>query len=306
MRIIDSLKTKAAVPVAFICATLLALLASSPSACAEQDWSGFYFGAHVGGTSNNYDIKSFDEHVDVLAQFYQELNDGVFGEVEHGFSDFSLPRDDGSSNARPTGGFQAGYNMQFGHFVVGLESNVSFTSADETARGNGFAEKFFSGDGFNNLEGDTTLTTKRHAEMNWNASTELHLGYAWNQFLFYVLGGGAFAGVTVTTQDVASSDFFESGGDVVGGIAPQQGRFLGNVKNGLNNENSQVLTGYTAGGGVAMALTQLVSVNLEYRHSGYGEGNFNFQGNEFVVPGSTNVAVDTDQVLFKVNLLLGH
>lgn len=303
MRIIDSLKTKAAVPVAFICATLLALFASSPSAYADQDWSGFYFGAHVGGTSNNYDIKSYDEHVDVVAQFYQELDNGEFGEVESGFSDFSLPRDNGSSNTRPTGGFQTGYNMQFGHFVVGLEGNVSFTSADETARGNDFAERFFTVEFTNDTEADTTLTTKRHAEMNWNASTELHLGYAWNQFLFYVLGGGAFAGVTVTTQDVASTDFFQFGG---GEIAPQQGRPLGNVTNGLNNESSQVLTGYTAGGGVAMALTSLVSVNLEYRHTGYGEGNFHFQGNEFINTGSNNVAVDSDQVLFKVNLLLGH
>jgi opacity protein-like surface antigen len=193
--------------------------------------------------------------------------------------------------------------MQFGHFVVGLESNVSFTSADETARGNGFAEKFFSGDGFNNVEGDTTLTTKRHAEMNWNASTELNLGYAYHQFLFYVLGGGAFAGVTVTTQDVASSDFFANNDD----IAPRQGgQFLGNVTNGLNNESSDVLTGWTAGGGVAMALTNMVSVNLEYRHTDYSEGNFHFQGSEFIVPGSNNVAVDSDQVVFKVNLLLGH
>jgi outer membrane immunogenic protein len=301
MRIIDSLKTKAAVPVAFICAMLLALFAPSPRACAEQDWSGFYIGAHVGGTSNNYDIKSFDEHVDVVAQFYQELNIEP-GITEHGFSDFSLPSDNGSSNLRPTGGFQAGYNMQFGHIVVGFESNVSFTGADETARGNDFAEKFFTVEFTNDTEADTTLTTKRHAEMNWNASTELHLGYTCHQFLFYVLGGGAFAGVTVTTQDVASTDFFFAGGD----IAPRQGRFLGNVTNGLNNENSQVLTGWTAGGGVAMALNNLVSVNLEYRHSDYGEGNFNFQGSEFIVPGSNNVAVDSDQVLFKVNLLLGH
>jgi len=216
MRIIDSLKTKAAVPVAFICAMLLALFAPSPRACAEQDWSGFYIGAHVGGTSNNYDIKSYDEHVDVIAQFYQELGMGVSGEVESGFSDFTLPRDNGSSNTRPTGGFQAGYNMQFGHIVVGLESNVGFTGADETARGSGFAEKFFTVQFTNDTEADTTLTTKRHAEMNWNASTELHLGYTWNQFLFYVLGGGAFAGVTVTTQDVASTDFFFAGGDIAG------------------------------------------------------------------------------------------
>jgi outer membrane immunogenic protein len=305
MRIIDPLKTKAAVAVAFICATLLAFFASSPSACADQDWSGFYFGGHVGGTSNNYDIKSYDERVDVIAQFYQELGGGFEGVTESGFSNFSLPRDNGSSSTRPTGGFQAGYNMQFGHIVVGLESNVGFTGADETARGNDFATKFFTVNFTNDTEAETTLTTKRHAEMNWNVATELHLGYAWNQFLFYVLGGGAFAGVTVTTQDVASTDFFQNNDD--GGlIAPRQGRFLGNVTNGLNNEDSQVMVGYTAGGGVAMALTSLVSVNLEYRHNGYGEGNFHFQGNEFIVPGSNNVAVDSDQVLFKVNLLLGH
>ena len=302
MRIIDSLKTKAAVPVALICATLLVLFASLPSACAEQDWSGFYIGAHVGGTSNNYDIKPFDERVDVVAQFYEELNGGIKGISESGFSNFSLPGDNGSSHTRPTGGFQTGYNMQFGHFVVGFEGNVSFTGADETARAKGFAEKFFTVDFTNDTEADTTLTTKRHAEMNWNVSTELHLGYAWNQFLFYVLGGGAYAGVTVTTQDVASTDFFFVGGE----IAPRQGRFLGNVTNGLNNENSQLLTGWTAGTGVAMALNKLVSVNLEYRHSDYGEGNFNFQGNAFIVPGSNNVAVDSDQVLLKVNLLLGH
>ena len=168
MRIIDFLKTKAVLSVAIVCATLLAFIATSPNSYAQTqraipqepvvpavqkmhpgdpfapgNWNGFYIGAHVGGNSTNYDIRSFDERVDVVEQFYQELG-GPEGIVETGFSNFSLPRDNGNSDTRPTGGFQMGYNKQFGHFVVGLESNISFTSADETGRAMDFAEKFFT------------------------------------------------------------------------------------------------------------------------------------------------------------------
>jgi outer membrane immunogenic protein len=326
MRIINFLKTKAILPVAIVCTTFLALLTFSPDASAQRTsgegaipavqktntiptdatWSGFYLGAHAGSAWNNYDVSSFNERVDVIAQFYQELGGGAEGVVESGFSDFSLPGNNGGANARPSGGFQAGYNMQFGHFVVGFESNVSFTSANQAGHANDFAQKFFTVSFTNDTEANTTLSTIRRAEMNWNVATELHLGYAWHQFLFYILGGGAYAGVTVSTQDRASTDFFFVG-ETGGGIVPQQGgRFLGNVTNSLARESSQFMAGYTAGAGVGLALTEFVSVNLEYRHSNYGDNNFDFKSSTFIVPGSNNVAVDSDQVLLKVNLLLGH
>jgi outer membrane immunogenic protein len=324
MRNVDLVKTNRILLIATICATLIVAFSSAAQAQtkpgeptvvqttqssfpSDPSWTGFYVGGHGGAAWNNYDISSFHERVDVIAQFYQELNSGVEGVAESGFSDFDLPRDNGGSNGRPTGGAQIGYNMQFGHFVVGLESSVSAASGAEVGRATGFAEKFFSGDGFNNVEGDTTLHTQRKVEMDWNATTELHLGYAWHEFMFYVLGGGAFARVSASTHDVASSDFFGGGGDVVGGVSPRQGgRFLGNVTNSLFRQDSEVLSGYTVGGGIAMALTEFVSVNLEYRHSDYGEETFPFGNSEFIVPGSNNIAVKSDQVLFKINLLLGH
>ena len=323
MRNVDLVKTNRTFFIALICAALIVAFSSVVSAQtkpgettvvqttqssfpSDPNWGGFYVGGHGGAAWDNYDISSFHDRVDTVAQFYQELNAGATGETESGFTDFFLPRDNGGSNGRPTGGAQVGYNLQFGHFVVGVESGVSAGSGAEVGRASGFDEIFFTGDGFNNVEGDTTLHTERTVKIDWNATTDLHLGYAWHEFLFYVLGGGAFANVTAETHEVASSDFFSNNIEVAQVTPRQGGRFLGNVTNKLSRENSQFMSGFTVGGGIAMALTEFVSVNLEYRHSDYGDETFNFRNSQFIVPGSNNIAVDSDQLVFKVNLLLGH
>ena len=68
-------------------------------------------------------------------------------------------------------GGHAGYNMQFGQVVVGLEGDVEFS----------------------NLRGSTVYAagTRRYAETN-RESIRARLGYAADKALFYVTGGVAF------------------------------------------------------------------------------------------------------------------
>jgi outer membrane immunogenic protein len=68
------------------------------------------------------------------------------------------------------GGIQAGYNWQFGNFVLGAETDINLTGADDV-----FAPWKFSNPWFGTLRG--------------------RVGLAANNFLFYGTGGLAYGGI---------------------------------------------------------------------------------------------------------------
>jgi outer membrane immunogenic protein len=71
------------------------------------------------------------------------------------------------------GGIQAGYNWQFGNFVLGAETDINLTGADDV-----FAPWKFSNPWFGTLRG--------------------RVGLAANNFLFYGTGGLAYGGIEAT------------------------------------------------------------------------------------------------------------
>src|SRR5215210_1949496 len=75
-------------------------------------WTGFYVGANAGYLWNDSDAKL----VAVDGQFLPR-------DVQLG----TLPRKLSVEQDGPLGGIQAGYNMQSGMFVVGVEADVSWT-----------------------------------------------------------------------------------------------------------------------------------------------------------------------------------
>lgn len=79
---------------------------------------------------------------------------------------------------------------------------------------------------------------------NLQGSIRLRLGVAWDRWLVYGTGGAAFAGI---------SNFYDTA--VFGG--------------GIETI-SKTRTGWTAGGGVAYALTNNWSLGVEYRYSDFG------------------------------------
>ena len=114
-----------------------------------DNWTGFYIGADVGG----------------------------------------LIPDSDDDDSKVIGGLQAGYNQQFGNFVLGAEVGFGLTDAFETSLDGGAA-----------LSQDYTITTLAKA------------GYAIDKAMFYGLAGASFTefnaqGATTSVDDDTSVGF---------------------------------------------------------------------------------------------------
>jgi outer membrane immunogenic protein len=124
--------------------------APAPPPC---NWTGFYLGVHGGFGAGAAEWRDVDfgspEGFPANSQFHE----GAFG------------------------GGQLGFNYQFGHFVLGLEGDFSFSDVG----------------GDNTLvepnDDTNTITTNN----NWTGTIAARLGYAFddNHLLFYVKGGAA-------------------------------------------------------------------------------------------------------------------
>jgi outer membrane immunogenic protein len=155
----------------------------APAAEPAFSWAGFYFGLQGGG------IWGRSQH------------DGPFGEITDTFD---------LSGALVGGEY--GTNWQFGHWVLGMESDSSWTSLKGTA-----PEIFNPTPGF-------TATTQE----NYLAMSRVRIGYAQDRFLAYITGGLADGYVEAKSSGPAGSvsdDQFRLGWNAGGGVewafAPQ-------------------------------------------------------------------------------------
>jgi outer membrane immunogenic protein len=177
---------------------------------AQYNWTGFYVGGHVGAG--------------LLADNYAETGAPplpIFGSINIG-------------PVGLIGGAQAGVNYEFAHWVIGAEaswtaSNITGTGKATTAGG--------------------ALETFTSAPAWFGAATG-HVGYAANDLLFYVKGGGALMDVSYTES--APAPF------------------------GNPTTTNQHRSGYTAGAGLEYGLTENLSAKLEYDFYGFGTKTYNF------------------------------
>lgn len=108
-------------------------------------WTGFYIGAHAGGGWARWSGEGTTAH-----------GDGVIG------------------------GFQIGYNHQFGNYVAGIEGDFSFSGVERE-------ESFFAG----------TITLKN----DYFATIAGRFGYAFDRTLLYGKGGVAFTRDKIDAND---------------------------------------------------------------------------------------------------------
>jgi outer membrane immunogenic protein len=174
--------------------------------------------------------------------FYVGLNAGAgFNGGDRGYSDFGYggPNYSGSigsnNDAGFTGGAQAGYNMQFGAFVAGIEADINYLD-----RGNGGSSVVNPAVGINyNLtHGDSN---------NWFGTVRGRLGFAFDRALILATGGWAYGGK-------------------IGGVG---GTYNGVLMTSTGNSDSN--SGWVLGGGVEYAFTNAWSVKLEYLHLDLGD-----------------------------------
>ena len=152
-----------------------------------------------------------------------------------------------SGSADPSGflaGGQIGFNWQTGAFVFGIEGDGSWTNAD----------------GSRTFPGGAIVTM----EHNWYATLTGRVGYAVDNWLWYVKGGGAWSDADYTVV-----------GPIVG-----------------TGSRSGTRSGWTVGTGLEWALAPNWSAKIEYNYLDFG--------NEGI--GATNFDVDTRVHLVKLGL----
>ena len=166
-----------------------------------------------------------------------------------GSSDWIVPPSTTVASNSPKGmmyGLTAGYNWQVGSFVYGLEADYSFS----------------------NVKGSTTCVVVSTCETSntWLATFRGRVGYAFDRFLPYVTGGGAYGNIngTVTTP------------------------LLGTVLDG-----SESRFGWTFGAGLEYAFLANWTAKIEYLYVDLGTAQ----------PFSSLGALT--QVTFKENILRG-
>ena len=199
-----------------------------PEAC-PIDWTGFYVGLHVG-----YGWGNADTH-------FQGLPPDQFTALDPITLD---PEPDGIF-----GGGQAGYNRQFGKFVVGVEADISASDIDGSITQGPIIGVFGA---IPNSE------LFAHEDIEWFGTLRARFGFTpCCRLLLYVTGGLAYGQVSYAgdTRFVAAGGGNPNG--VTGGTSGTPGAILSYATSFEEFE-----FGWTGGGGAQFALNKRWSVKL--------------------------------------------
>ena len=209
-----------------------------PAIPAAYSWTGFYVGANAGG---------------------------AIGDSQ--WSDPTLtPPELGSHKMTGwLGGFQAGYNWQTGHLVLGAEGTYHFSdlrgdhqNITVAALGPPVALPQFG-----------TSTDRFSTRIDGIATLAGRIGFASDSLdrtLFYAKGGAAYASGSAAQATNAGVLFFG------GGPAPQVITFTGN-RTGSDNR-----WGWMAGLGLEQGLTENWSAKIEYDYLDFGTKSLRLSG----------------------------
>lgn len=149
----------------------------APAVGRSYNWTGFYMGVNGGGALG-----------DSAGRFNTSSDPTFFTDIG-GFNPFDL-------RAKHEGGFggaQAGYNMQFGVWLVGLEADIHGADIGKNA------VVIFPGSG---ASVPSTTTSRDH--LDWFGTVRGRVGYAADRVLFYGTGGLAYGGADSSFSTVAS------------------------------------------------------------------------------------------------------
>jgi outer membrane immunogenic protein len=197
-------------------------------------WRGFYVGGNVGwGTGNNEWVDTFGDLAGVPGDRLHVNTSGILG------------------------GVHAGYEQQFGRWVLGVEGDFAWSGMD--------------GERSANLPPATGVF---NSETNWLGSVTGRVGYLYRDFIFkqtglvYVKGGAAFA---------EFSHSFVLNGAIGPFVFPEQ---------------SATVAGWTIGAGTEFALNHNWAARIETMYYDFGSERYTFSHPVF-----GPARFDTDQTL---------
>jgi len=194
-------------------------------------WTGFYVGGTVGAAWTNADVSL--NTVNGTPALYNPIDIPTL----NAFGSPSL------SQTNAIFGLKAGYNQQWGAWVLGLEGDISSFHFSPTVANSG--NPFITFPGTGNAQISTNVQT------SWLATIRGRAGFAVDHWLFYGTGGVAFANVKYSNTYRAFSPL-GSGFDVEAASA------------------SETRVGWAAGAGVDYALYSNLILSAEYLHVDLG------------------------------------
>jgi opacity protein-like surface antigen len=222
-------------------------------AAAAYDWTGLYLGAFTGMT--------------------------------WGTSDWYFPPIGMGATSRTAGalvGGTAGFNKQFGPYVLGVEGDLAATNAKggvsciSNAQNLGFPSE-----------------TNCNNDVRWMATATGKFGYTWDRVMLYGKAGAAWANNKADVSCNGDPNF------QLNCFAANNPNFIGN---GVQNTISTIHQfGWTAGLGFELALTSAWSAKAEYDYINFGSYNV-------VMPDTTQLRLrqDFNQVKIGLNYHIGH
>jgi outer membrane immunogenic protein len=211
-----SILALAALPIATASAADMPLKAP-PMPYAGYSWTGFYLGGEVGGgwVSNSTTVVTASAAAFPAGTPLNTINSsGVLG------------------------GFYGGYNYQINQIVLGIDGEFNWAGLTGSASTKSTVFPIFS--------------SNASDKVTWVSTVTGRLGWANNNWLFFVKGGGAWAqfnGSSVTTG---------AGGAVTG-----------------TGTSSSTRSGWTVGTGVEYGFAPHWSLKLEYDYIGFSTASFN-------------------------------
>jgi outer membrane immunogenic protein len=272
----------------------------SPPLATAYNWTGFYIGTHGGGAWGDEDDGDFGEcgpFTNFLGEdgddigtpdcFFAGFPDDGPNDGDGPFPSFELDDDyvawtgaDSSSgdDVRGLFGGHAGYNIQSGRLVFGIEGDISGVFGD-----GGSQEVTF--DYFHDTEGglpifgcdfgcdlelyEGTGTVRSDTAVEWLATVRGRIGAALDaqgRFLLYGTGGLAIAGV----ENSISGEFDELGGKNDAVDFCQDGCFFEDA-----DEGDDTQLGIAVGVGGEYAFTNNMSFGLQYLYTHFDESDGN-------------------------------
>jgi outer membrane immunogenic protein len=202
----------------------------APVAAPAYSWTGFYVGGTVGAAWSKADVSMSTVNGPGALYFPADIP---------GLNALGSPS---LSQTNAIFGAKAGYNQQWGSFVLGLEGDISSFHFNKTVATAGSPFLTFPA-------GSANFST--NVQTSWLATIRPRIGYAMDHMLFYGTGGAAFANVKYSNNYVAFSP----------------------LGAGLDFESaaaSQTRVGWAAGGGIDYALWPHVILSAEYLHVDLG------------------------------------
>jgi outer membrane immunogenic protein len=158
------------------------------------------------------------------------------------------------------GGGQIGFNYQVNNFVFGVEGDIDGTSISKTS----------------NQVGTAFGVLQANASTDWVATLTGRIGIAFDRWMIYAKGGGAWVQNSVTLDNLTT------GGSV-----------------SASNTNS----GWVAGVGAEWAFSGPWSAKIEYNHLQFDD--WSPSTNSVIVNDRINVSRDIDLVKFGINYRFG-